>query len=91
MSEVQASAAKAMMIEYLVNRAGVDPRQVAEADARLDSLGIDSLSTVEMLWELEEKLGVHVAETHLLPQMTLDELAQFVAAGAMPPATPQAA
>jgi acyl carrier protein len=83
-NKVQTQAVKAMIMDYLTHRAGVDAHRLAAADATLDSLGIDSLSTVEMLWELEEKLGVRVEDSDLQPTMTLDRLAEFVAEAAQP-------
>ncbi len=78
MSTINADAIKAAMVDYLVERAGVQRALLARGDAPLSSLGVDSLATVEMLWELEEKFGVHIEDLSTLPGMTLDELALFV-------------
>jgi acyl carrier protein len=80
----QAQAVKTLIVDYLARCAGVDPKRLSDAQITLDSLGIDSLSMVEMLWELEDKLGLHVEDTAQLPGMTLDQLVAHVAREAQP-------
>jgi acyl carrier protein len=46
---------------YLQERLGVDVKS-ADAATELASLGIDSLSLLEMVFEIEEKFGVKVGE-----------------------------
>jgi acyl carrier protein len=82
MGILQASAVKDLMVDYLVNRAGIDPALIQNAAAELEHLGVDSLATVEMLWELEDKLGVHLTDNAIKPNMTLDDLAELVARSA---------
>jgi acyl carrier protein len=73
-----AEAVKATMIAYLIKHAGIAPEALAKGDAKLDSLDVDSLSTVEMLWELEETYGVHIDDVGALKDMTLDQMAQLI-------------
>jgi acyl carrier protein len=80
--QVSTEAIKATIVSQLVTLAGVKPEQMVDGATRLDSLDVDSLATVELLWALEERFGVTLEDTAALPQMTLDELAAHVAAAA---------
>ncbi len=46
---------------YVQERLGVDVKS-ADAATELSSLGVDSLSMLEMVFEIEEKFGVKVDE-----------------------------
>jgi acyl carrier protein len=78
MDPIQTNEVKDMMVEYFVDHAGVSKEALASGDVKIESLGIDSLSMIEMLWVVEEKTGVHIDDMHALKDMTLDMLAEFI-------------
>lgn len=47
--------------ETLVDNLGIEPTEVVP-DAKLDSLGIDSLDMVELICDVEERLGIEFGE-----------------------------
>ena len=51
-----------------------------DADASLDSLGIDSLSFIEFMFKVEEEFGVSVSDEELKSIKTLADLERHVAA-----------
>ena len=62
--------------ELLVRDYRVDPERLT-ADATLQDLGIDSLGTVELLWSVEERLGIQLP--HDPPALsTLGEVVAYV-------------
>jgi acyl carrier protein len=63
------------LIELLAEHAGVDPETMT-SDTTFDSMGIDSLDTVEMLMELEEKFDIEIELDEKVA--TVGELAAFV-------------
>ncbi len=78
MKTIETDAVLATMTTYLVERAAIAPLSLAGGEATLGSLDVDSLSTVEMLWEVEDQYGVHIDDIEALRGMTLAELARFV-------------
>ena len=47
--------------ETLVDNLGIEPAEVVP-EAKLDSLGIDSLDMVELICDVEERLGIEFGE-----------------------------
>ncbi len=61
---------------YLANQLDISPDDITP-DTTFESLGIDSLDTVEMVMDLEEQLGVDLELEEKLT--TVGELVEFVA------------
>ncbi|MBQ3300695.1 MAG: acyl carrier protein [Eggerthellaceae bacterium] len=61
--------------EILEENQGIDPATVTE-DATFESLGIDSLDTVELICELEERLDIDFGEPEGLT--TLGEMVAYL-------------
>ena len=60
---------------YLANQLDISPDDITP-ETTFESLGIDSLDTVEMVMDLEEQLGVHLELEEKLA--TVGELVDFV-------------
>lgn len=61
---------------FIEERLGIDLKS-ADAATELAALGVDSLTLLEMMFEIEEKLGVNVGED-TPPPKTCGELAQLL-------------
>ena len=61
--------------EILEENQGIDPADVTD-DATFDSLGIDSLDTVELICELEDRLGIDFGEPEGLA--TIGDVIKYV-------------
>jgi len=59
---------------FIANYAGVLVESLSDPEVRLDSLNIDSLGVVELLFDIEEAYGVHVDDPLILKDMTLGQL-----------------
>lgn len=68
-----------MMIQYLVESQGVPAEVATDGNAKVESLGLDSLSLLEMLFEVEQKFGLRVENLAPLKDMTIDGMAEFLA------------
>lgn len=55
----------------------VEDADEVEADDTFDSLGVDSLTRIELAVRAEEHFGVRVDESALDPSSTIGEMAQF--------------
>ena len=63
-----------LLKQVLQNRLGIETSGVHPSDS-LASLGVDSLSGLEVLFDVEERLGVQLPSELLSPECTLAELA----------------
>ena len=61
--------------EILNENQGIDPEIVTE-DATFETLGIDSLDTVELICELEDRLEIDFGEPENLT--TLGEMIEYI-------------
>jgi acyl carrier protein len=61
---------------FIEERLGIDLKST-DAATELATLGVDSLTLLELMFEIEEKLGVAVGE-NTPPPRTCGELAQLV-------------
>ena len=63
------------LIQKLADHVDMDPSEIT-AETTFDSLGIDSLDTVELVMELEEELGTELELDEKVS--TVGELAAFI-------------
>ena len=63
------------LVNYAAKQLELDPAEITP-DATFESLGIDSLDTVEMVMDLEEQLGVDLELEDKIA--TVGELVDFV-------------
>ncbi|MBQ7341123.1 MAG: acyl carrier protein [Oscillospiraceae bacterium] len=66
------------LVSYAVEQLELDPSEITP-DSTFESLGIDSLDIVEMIMELESKLGIEL-EMEDEKIATFQELADFIEA-----------
>lgn len=67
---------KQTMTDYFINTAGIPEEAVKDGNVTVESLGIDSLSMVELLWVLEEKFNLHIEDVTSLKGITIDGLVE---------------
>jgi acyl carrier protein len=51
---------------------------VFDQNTRVDDLGIDSVGMVELLYAVEDRLGIHVPYDLVSPEMSLKTLAELI-------------
>lgn len=83
----QTAKIKELMVDYLVNQGGVPADVASNGSVKVEDLGIDSLSMVEMLYEVEDKYGIHVENLTALKDMTIDAMVDFLCSLAQKPVT----
>jgi len=74
----QTQKIRELMVDYLVNQGGVAADVVANGSVKVEDLGVDSLSMVEMLYEIEDKYGIRVDNLTVLKDMTIDAMVDFL-------------
>jgi acyl carrier protein len=74
----QTTKIRELMVDYLVNQGGIAADVVANGSVKVEDLGVDSLSMVEMLYEIEDKYGIRVENLTVLKDMTIDSMVEFL-------------
>jgi acyl carrier protein len=75
---IDAAAIEQTIKEYLVDKAGVAPALVEDPKRKLADFALDSLSVIEMLFEVEDRYGVHVDDPMTLKEFDLEQLYQLI-------------
>jgi len=60
--------------EYLVSNASIDPALFDRPDLMISDLALDSLTLVEMLFEVEDRFGFQVADPMRFRTMSFNEM-----------------
>ncbi len=60
--------------DFLLMQGGITPEKLADPNLKMVDLGLDSLGVVEMLFEVEDRYGIHVNDVMQFQSMTLNEV-----------------
>lgn len=60
--------------DFLLMQGGITPEKLANPALKMVDLGLDSLGIVEMLFEVEDRYGIHVNDVMQFQSMTLNEV-----------------
>jgi acyl carrier protein len=63
-----------IMDDFLLTQPSVTPEKLADRSLKMVDLGLDSLGVVEMLFEIEDRYGIHIEDAMQFQTMTLDEV-----------------
>lgn len=66
--------------DYLVKQASLDPARFADPDLMVADLGLDSLSLVEMLFEVEDRYGLQIEDPMSFQTMKFSEMVAAIEA-----------
>ncbi len=60
--------------DFLLTQTSIGPEKLADPQLKMVDLGLDSLGVVEMLFEVEDRYGVHLDNVMQFQNMTLNEV-----------------
>jgi acyl carrier protein len=60
--------------KFLIEQANIAPDKLTDPSLKMVDMGIDSLGVVEMLFEIEDRYGVHIEDAMRFQNMTLNEV-----------------
>jgi acyl carrier protein len=60
--------------DFLLAQANITPEILANPNLKMVDLGLDSLGVVEMLFEVEDRYGVHIDDVMQFQNMALNEV-----------------
>jgi acyl carrier protein len=72
--KLQMSMLRQIIDEFLLAQGTVTPEQLSDPGIRMSELGLDSLGIVEMLFEVEDRYGIHLEDVMQFREMTLNEV-----------------
>ncbi len=61
--------------DFLLAQGAISPEKLANPHLKMSELGLDSLGVVEVLFEVEDRYGIHVDDVAQFQNMTLNEVA----------------
>lgn len=64
MSKQTPEVIKAKVVDIIVDKLGVNPKDVVPTATFTGDLGADSLDTVELIMEFEKEFGIDIADDH---------------------------
>lgn len=62
----------------IMEKLGVDEKQITDEASFIDDLGADSLDTVELIMALEEKFGVEIPNEEAEKLTTVGKVAEYI-------------
>ncbi len=74
MMNTEMSMLRQIIDEFLLAQGTITPEQLAQPDIKMTELGLDSLGVVEMLFEVEDRYGIHLDDVMQFKEMTLNEV-----------------
>jgi acyl carrier protein len=60
--------------DFLLTQTHISPEKLADPSIKMVDLGLDSLGVVEMLFEVEDRYGIHIEDAMQYQNMTLSEV-----------------
>ncbi len=60
--------------DFLLTQTHISPEKLADPNVKMVDLGLDSLGVVEMLFEVEDRYGIHIEDAMQYQNMTLTEV-----------------
>ncbi len=64
--------------DYLLTQANIAPEKLTDPNLKMVDLGLDSLGVVEMLFEVEDKYGIHIENAMQFQHMTLSDVVKHL-------------
>jgi len=69
---------EAQVKEIIMNKLGVEMDQITADAAFIEDLGADSLDTVELVMELEDKFGIEIPDTDAEKIRTVKDAVEYL-------------
>lgn len=72
--KVESLMLRQVIDEFLLAQGKVSAEQLADPAIKMTDLGLDSLGVVEMLFEVEDRYGIHIDDVMQFQNMSLNEV-----------------
>lgn len=80
MDEKEIKNIKEKVIDTLSDYLNVPSKNIKSSSRLIEDLGIDSMSLIELIFELKEKLGIELKKEDLIKIQTIKDIINFIKA-----------
>jgi len=78
MTKIDRNSVETQVIRILADQLDLDAGEIKKMAVLTDDLGVDSFSSIEIVYELEDKFGVEIPEKDLVDVKTVDDIVNYI-------------
>ena len=78
MTKIDRNTVGMQVKQILADQLDLDIREIKEMALLTDDLGIDSFSSIEVVYDLEDKFGIEIPEKDLADVKTVDDIVTYI-------------
>lgn len=78
MAKTDRDTVKTQVKQILADQLDLDMEEIKERALLTDDLGIDSFSSIEIIYDLEDKFGIEIPEKDLADVKTVDDIVTYI-------------
>jgi len=78
MTKIDRDTIEMQVRRILADHLDLDVGKIKKTDVLTDDLGVDSFSSIEIVYELEDKFGVEIPEKDLADVKTVDDIVNYI-------------
>lgn len=78
MTKIDRDTVEMQVKQILADQLDLDMAEINETALLTDDLGIDSFSSIEIVYDLEDKFGIEIPEKDLADVKTVDDIVTYI-------------
>lgn len=78
MAKTDRDTVETQVKQILADQLDLDMEEIKERALLTDDLGIDSFSSIEIVYDLEDKFGIEIPEKDLADVKTVDDIVTYI-------------
>ncbi|MBA7468536.1 Acyl carrier protein [subsurface metagenome] len=78
MAKTDRNTVEKQVKQIFADQLDLDMEEIKETAILTDDLGIDSFSSIEIVYELEDKFGIEIPEKDLADVKTVDDIVTYI-------------
>lgn len=78
MTKIDRNTMERQVKQILADQLDLDMEKIKKTALLTDDLGIDSFSSIEVVYDLEDKFGIEIPESDLANVKTVDDIINYV-------------
>ncbi len=76
--KIERNTVETQVKRILADQLDLDVGEIKKTAVLTDDLGVDSFSSIEIVYELEDKFGVEIPEKDLADVKTVDDIVNYI-------------
>jgi len=78
MSKIDRKEIEKKVKEILSKELGINPENITPEKRLIEDLGMDSFTSIELIFELEDGLGIEISEKETLKLITVEDIINYI-------------